>query len=103
MTVREAETGGVRSPGRAAIAARTLRADRWWAYPAVTFGVLAAFVGYATYAAVANRDYFAAPYISPFHSPCLSFHCGTMRSADQRYDPLRLLLRSWNRREVRKP
>ncbi|HEY5358071.1 MAG TPA: hypothetical protein VIJ82_10390 [Streptosporangiaceae bacterium] len=79
MTMRQARApgpGGVRSPGRAAVGARTLRTDRWWAYPAVTFAVLAAFVAYATYAAIANRDYYAAPYISPFYSPCLSFHCG---------------------------
>ena len=69
MAMRQAPAsapGGVRSPGRATIGARTLRTDRWWAYPAVTFGVLLAFVAYATYAAVANRDYYAAPYISPF-------------------------------------
>ena len=59
-----------------AIGARTLRTDRWWAYPLVTFGVLLAFVAYATYAAVANRNYYAAPYISPFYSRCLSLHCG---------------------------
>jgi hypothetical protein len=67
---------GIRSPGRAAIGARTLRADRWWAYPLTTFMVLLAFVAYAAYAAIANRDYYAAPYLSPFYSPCLSIHCG---------------------------
>jgi hypothetical protein len=76
MTIRTAKASGIRSPGRAAIAARTLRADRWWAYPATTFTVLLAFVGYAAYAAVVNRDYYAAPYLSPFYSPCLSYHCG---------------------------
>ncbi|MGH3193640.1 MAG: hypothetical protein ACRDOL_41555 [Streptosporangiaceae bacterium] len=40
--------------------------------------MLAAFVAYATYAAIANRDYYAAPCISPFYSPCLSLHCGTV-------------------------
>ena len=78
MTARAAQPAGVRSPGRASIVARTLRTDRWWAYPTATFTVLLAFVGYATYAAIADRDYYAAPYISPFYSPCLSFHCGTV-------------------------
>src|SRR6185437_323599 len=35
-------------------------------------------VAYATYAAIVNRDYYAAPYISPFYSPCLSLHCGAV-------------------------
>ncbi len=39
---------GVRSPGRAQIEQKTLRQDRWWLYPAVTFVVFAAFVVYAT-------------------------------------------------------
>ena len=78
MAIRTAKAAGVRSPGRAAIAARNLRTDRWWAYPLTTFAVLLAFVAYAAYAAIANRDYYAAPYISPFYSPCLSFHCGTV-------------------------
>jgi hypothetical protein len=78
MAIRTAKAASVRSPGRAAIAAGTLRTDRWWAYPLTTFAVLLAFVAYATYAAIANRDYYAAPYISPFYSPCLSFHCGAV-------------------------
>ncbi|MGH3153123.1 MAG: hypothetical protein ACRDOB_20680, partial [Streptosporangiaceae bacterium] len=78
MTGTATRASGVRTRGRAAIGARTLRTDRWWAYPLTTFTVLAAFVAYATYAAIANRDYYAAPYISPFYSPCLSFHCGTV-------------------------
>ena len=30
---------GVQSPGRVQIEARTLRQDRWWPYPAVTFTI----------------------------------------------------------------
>jgi hypothetical protein len=75
VTIQATKTAGVRSPGRAPIAARTLRTDRWWAYPLTTFGVLLAFVAYAAYIAIANRDYYAAPYPSPFYSPCLSLHC----------------------------
>ena len=78
LTSTRATTTGVRSRNRAAIGARTLRKDQWWVYPLVTFGVLLAFVAYATYAATANRDYYAAPYLSPFYSPCLSIHCGAM-------------------------
>ncbi|EWM19179.1 hypothetical protein [Kutzneria sp. 744] len=69
---------GTRAPGRAPITARTLRTDAWWAYPASTFMVLLAFVVYSTYAALANRDYYADPYLSPFYSPCLSTHCGAV-------------------------
>ncbi len=78
MTARpvRAAPGGVGSPGRAAIGARTLRAGLWWAFPLTTFSVLLAFVAYAAYAAIANRDYYAAPYLSPFYFPCLSVHCG---------------------------
>jgi hypothetical protein len=66
---------GVRSPGRAHIEAKTLRQDRWWLYPAVTFTVFAAFIVYATWRAFAGHDYYSAPYLSPFYSPCLSTSC----------------------------
>jgi hypothetical protein len=64
------------SGGRAAIAARTLRVDRWWVSPAISFGVLSSFVIYATWAAFVNGDYYYKPYISPFYSPCLATVCG---------------------------
>ena len=63
---------------RAAIAAKTLRTDRWWLQPAITFGILFSFVIYSTWAAFIDRDYFSEPYISPFYSPCLSTKCGTV-------------------------
>jgi hypothetical protein len=53
---------------RADIAARTLRRDRWWVQPAVTFIVLFAFVVYGLYITFANHDYFWEPYLSPFFS-----------------------------------
>ena len=62
---------GVGGPTRASIEARTLRQDRWWLYPAVTFTVFFAFVVYSTIRAFMGRDYFAEPYLSPFYSPCL--------------------------------
>jgi hypothetical protein len=60
---------------RAAIAARTLRTDRWWVGPAVTAAVLLAFVVYATWRAFENAHYYASPYLSPFYSPCVSANC----------------------------
>ena len=59
---------------------RTLRRDRWWHAPAATVAFLSAFVAYATWAALENRDYFvgAAAHrdlISPFCSPCVAASC----------------------------
>ena len=62
---------GVGGPTRASIGVRTLRQDRWWLYPAVTFAVFSTFVIYSTIRAFMDKDYFAEPYLSPFYSPCL--------------------------------
>jgi hypothetical protein len=62
---------GVGSPTRAHIEDRTLRQDRWWLSPLATFIVFTAFVIYATIRAFWGRDYYSAPYLSPFYSPCL--------------------------------
>ncbi|MET8469687.1 hypothetical protein ABZY90_08905 [Streptomyces sp. NPDC006422] len=70
---------GVRGRTRAAIAAPHLRTDRWWLAPAATAGGLLAFVVYSTWRAFANADYYAAPYVSPFYSPCLADNCEPMR------------------------
>ena len=67
---------GVGAPGRATIAARTLRTDRWWLQPLITVSVLVSFIIYSTFRAFDNKDYFTDPYISPFYSPCLSSGCG---------------------------
>jgi hypothetical protein len=64
---------------RADIAARTLRQDRWWVAPAITFTVLGAFVLYGIYAAIYNADYFVRPLISPFYSPCIATVCDHAR------------------------
>jgi hypothetical protein len=61
--------------GRAAIAARTLRTDRWWLQPLLTALALLAFVAYSSFRAFQNDHYFAEPYISPFYSPCLTTDC----------------------------
>ncbi|MCW2683305.1 MAG: integral rane protein [Blastococcus sp.] len=63
------------APRRASITARTLRTDRWWLQPLVTFVVLLAFVAYSTFRAFQNAYYFAEPYISPFYSPCITTAC----------------------------
>ncbi|GAB4013114.1 hypothetical protein [Nocardioides ultimimeridianus] len=65
------DTNGVHGPTRARIEEGTLRTDRWWAYPLTTFVVFTAFVVYATIRAFAGSHYYAAPYLSPFYSPCL--------------------------------
>ncbi len=62
---------GVGGPTRASIGVRTLRQDRWWLYPAVTFTVFFSFIVYSSVRAFMDRDYFAEPYLSPFYSPCL--------------------------------
>lgn len=67
--------GGGTAPRRAAIAARTLRTDRWWLQPLLTVLALVAFVGYSTFRAFQNAHYFAEPYISPFYSPCITTGC----------------------------
>jgi hypothetical protein len=61
----------VRGSTRARIEAKTLRTDRWWLYPLATFVVFTAFVIYATIRAFQGDHYYAAPYLSPFYSPCL--------------------------------
>ena len=66
---------GTQAPGRAAISARTLRKDRWWLPPLVTFLALMTFIVYATWRAFSAKNYYSAPYISPFYSPCLSVKC----------------------------
>jgi hypothetical protein len=47
----------------------TVRRDAWWTQPALVFGILAAFVIYATWAALQGRYYHFGPYLSPFYSP----------------------------------
>jgi hypothetical protein len=66
---------GVMGPGRARVQTRTLRQDRWWLAPLATFVVFTAFVIYATWRAFAGSNYYSAPYISPFYSPCLTDDC----------------------------
>ncbi len=66
---------GIMGPGRARVEAKTLRGDRWWLMPLVTFVVFVAFIIYATWRAFAGSNYYSAPYLSPFYSPCLTDKC----------------------------
>jgi hypothetical protein len=50
---------------------QTMRRDAWWTQPLLTFVVLAAFVIYATWAAIQGTHYEYGPYLSPFYSPLL--------------------------------
>jgi len=68
-------SAGTGAPGRARIAARHLRTDRWWLQPAITVAVLVAFIIYSTVRAFENAHYFVEPYISPFYSPCITKAC----------------------------
>jgi hypothetical protein len=76
------QAGGVASPTRARIEARTLRSDRWWLQPTATFVVFSAFVVYATWRAFAGSHFYSEPYLSPFFSPCMTDACQTAGAAD---------------------
>jgi hypothetical protein len=64
---------------RAAIAAKTLRTDRWWLAPLLTVAGLLAWLGYATFRVFMQSDYFKIGkgfhYLTPFYSPCVSTGC----------------------------
>ena len=70
-------SSGVGAPGRASIAARTLRTDRWWFQPALTFTLLSLWLLYALVRTASQRAYFVEEfhYLSPFSSPCVSASC----------------------------
>jgi hypothetical protein len=68
---------GVTAPGRAKLTARTLRTDRWWVEPTVTFVLLSIWVLYALIRTASQHNYFVEQYhyLSPFSSPCVSASC----------------------------
>jgi hypothetical protein len=72
---RTGAEGRVTGTGRAEVGARTLRTDRWWLQPLLTVVALVAFVVYSSARAFENANYYAAPYISPFYSPCITTRC----------------------------
>ena len=59
----------------------TLRTDAWWIEPLMVVLVLGGFGVYATWAALQNANYYAAPYLSPFYSPCLATNCAARHAA----------------------
>lgn len=63
--------------GRATLAAKTLRTDRWWLAPLLTFLGLASFVVYGLVRAFMNQWYWVddAHLLAPFYSPCLTEAC----------------------------
>ncbi len=67
------------APATAMVQRRPQRLDAWWVKPVITAAVLGAFVVYATWAALQNANYYAAPYLSPFYSPCLAPNCAHVR------------------------
>ena len=62
---------------RAAIAAKTLRTDRWWLAPLLTMLGLSAFLVYGVVRAALNKWYWVPEthYLAPFYSPCLAKSC----------------------------
>jgi len=64
---------------RAAIAAKTLRTDRWWLMPLVTVVCFTLWLAYGLARAMMQRWYFAQGpgyhYLTPFYSPCVSNAC----------------------------
>lgn len=54
---------------------QSLRTDAWWARPLSLGAALVALFGYAAWAALQNANYYHAPYLSPFYSPCLASAC----------------------------
>jgi hypothetical protein len=57
------------------VAPKSERRDVWWLEPLTVVVVLGGFIVYSTWAALQNAHYYAAPYLSPFYSPCLGSNC----------------------------
>jgi hypothetical protein len=49
----------------------TLRSDRWWVGPLITFTVLSSFIVYTSWAIFESGHYYTDPYLSPLYSPVL--------------------------------
>jgi hypothetical protein len=76
-TPAPAGSSGDTGAGRAAIAARTLRTDRWWFPPAIQAAGLMAWVAYAVSRTAMKDHYWVEQYhyLTPFYSPCTSTAC----------------------------
>src|SRR5919204_3777676 len=75
MATRAKLTGWLGDERGEVVTGATLRADPWWIEPLLVILVLGSFAVYATWAAFQNAHYYAAPYLSPFYSPCLARNC----------------------------
>ncbi len=75
MTSTATRPRGARA--RAAIAAKTLRTDRWWFAPLITVIGLSAWVAYATVRVFMHKWYWVDEYhyLTPFYSPCVTDRC----------------------------
>ncbi len=67
-------SGTIRT-GPLPLASRPERRDAWWLEPLVVVVVLGSFGIYSFWAALQNTHYYAAPYLSPFYSPCIAANC----------------------------
>jgi hypothetical protein len=76
-SARPRSTQPAGAPGRAEIPTRTLRADRWWLAPLLTFAGLTAWLLYATVRVFMFKWYWVPQYhyLTPFYSPCVSLSC----------------------------
>jgi hypothetical protein len=70
MSAASGTAGGAMAAG-----AHDYRQTRWWVEPLLIVVVLVSFGIYSTWAALQNAYYYAAPYLSPFYSPCLAANC----------------------------
>src|SRR5262245_15032365 len=81
---------------RANIAARTLRADRWWLFPLITVVCFTLWLAYGLVRAAMQKYYFAEGpgyhYLTPFYSPCISNACDRNAAEFGRFIPRAPLL-----------
>src|SRR2546429_4631682 len=81
---------------RAEIPAKTLRTDRWWLAPLLTFLGLTAWVAYATVRVFMQKWYFLEGpgfhSLTPFYSPCVSNHCDAQAAEFGRFLPANALI-----------
>src|SRR5947207_15721012 len=92
MTTTATRPAGPRP--RAAIAAKTLRTDRWWLAPLLTVLGLTAWVAYATIRVFMQKWYFVPQfhYLTPFYSPCVSKGCVPEAAEFGRFLPATILI-----------
>jgi len=77
MTTTAPAPAGTGAPGRARIAARHLRTDRWWLPPLATFAGLLLISIYAAVRTFMGDYYWVDEYryLTPMYSPCLTEEC----------------------------